>query len=72
MKTAIYIEDGREQIVLTPETDMEKTVLAKMGKPGRDLIIARGSFYRCQGGWTRQGASDDSVIIVLNRPGEDQ
>jgi len=77
MKIALYIEDGLEQIVLTPETDTEKSILGKLHDGSRDLQIARGAFYACRGGWTRFKADryspygsldeDDSTMIVLRR-----
>ena len=66
MKIALYIEDGREQIVLTPQGDTEKKILAKLHEGSRKLSIHQGSFYACQGGWTRQGPDDVSTIIVLD------
>lgn len=83
MKIALYIEDGLEQIVLTPETKTESSILQKMSdavkSEQRQMSIHRGSFYGCQGGWMRHrqqygnlyGRNDDdeSTIIVLeNRP----
>jgi hypothetical protein len=65
MKIALYIEDGREQIVLTPENDPEKKLLDLIGKDTRSVRIYRGGFYRCQGGWTRQSSETDSAIIVM-------
>lgn len=65
MKIALYIEDGREQIVLTPTSDTEKAILAKLHDGSRVANIYRGTFYGCVGGWTRKGESDDSTIIVL-------
>ena len=76
MKIALYIEDGLEQIVLTPETETEKGIVRKMHDDHRTMSVYRGEFYPCQGGWTRharqspsyigQGQSkDDSTIIVL-------
>lgn len=81
MKVALYIEDGLEQIVLTPETDTEKGIIGKLGDASRTLEIKHGSFYQCNGGWTRFGASyhdggmfgmsarrdDESTMIVLRR-----
>ena len=67
MKIALYVENGLEQIVLTPETDTEKSIVAKLHEEGRATSIKRGTFYACQGGWTRQGTSDDSTIIVMRR-----
>lgn len=69
MKIALVIEGDREQIVLTPETDHEKAVLGGLTNGSRISYIKSGSYYRCQGGWTRQGDSDESTIIVLeDRP----
>tara|TARA_Y100000034_G_scaffold48555_1_gene59960 strand:- start:364 stop:585 length:222 start_codon:yes stop_codon:yes gene_type:complete len=65
MKIALYIEDGLEQIVLTPETSTEKDILGKMHDVERDLQICRGSFYACQGGWTRHSTNQDSTMVVL-------
>lgn len=64
MKIALYIENGSQQIVLTPEDDTEKQILAKMHcKP--NFSIYKGSFYNCAGGWVRQGSDDASTIIRL-------
>lgn len=52
MKTAIYLEDGVTQVVLTAENDWEKSVLARID--GQSLTVLRGQFYACQGGWFRQ------------------
>jgi hypothetical protein len=60
MKIALYIEDGCEQIVLTPESDPEKKLLDLVGKETRHVKIYRGGFYRCQAGWTRQSSETDS------------
>lgn len=79
MKIALYIEDGLEQIVLTPESDTEKGILGKLDDGSRTLSIKHGSFYQTRGGWTRYSPSycepygrsresDDSTIIVLSSP----
>jgi hypothetical protein len=65
MKIALYIEDGLEQIVLTPEGETEKAILGKLHDGSRELSIKQGEFYPCQGGWTRHGTSDNSTIVVL-------
>ena len=76
MKIAYYLEDGLQQLVLTPETEEEKR-LADLFDKYADLKIYRGSFYSCQGGWVRQkdldqggfnhelDHNDESVIFVL-------
>lgn len=66
MKIALYIEDGREQIVLTPTTETECGILGGLTNGRRKLTIKQGSFYSCMGGWTRHGSDDQSTIIVLN------
>ena len=66
MKTAIYIEDGDVQLVLTPQNEWEENALRSFGN---DLSVSlkRGSFYECQGGWHRHrqypGEDDSSVIL---------
>lgn len=65
MKIALYIEDGLEQIVLTPESDAERRIISKLHDGSSDLTIKQGSFYECQGGWVRQSNNEDSTLIVL-------
>jgi hypothetical protein len=65
MKIALYITDGYNQIVLTPEGDTEENILCKLHNPNNGMYMRKGSFYKCQGGWVRQGADDNSTIIVL-------
>lgn len=67
MKIALYIEDGLEQIVLTPDSDTEAAILKKLDDGSRELSIKSGSFYACQGGWMRQGSDDKSTMIVLRK-----
>lgn len=79
MKIALYIENGLEQIVLTPETKTETNILGKLHDSSRTMELKRGSFYHCQGGWMRharqsysdgvmfpsESRDDDSTMIVL-------
>jgi hypothetical protein len=77
MKIALYIEDGREQIVLTPESKTEKTLLGRLHDGTRIMSIKQGAFYGCQGGWTRfrteypgmgpDYREDHSTMLVLDR-----
>lgn len=82
MKIALYIEDGLEQIVLTPETETEKAILGKLDDGSRELSIVHGSFYEVRGGWTRYASGgwvtgsrfdegkrrdDASTMIVLRQ-----
>jgi hypothetical protein len=63
MKTAIYISEGITQLVLTPESDWEKSIISQVSQGEQQAHIYRGSFYECQGGWVRHGYSDDSLIL---------
>lgn len=77
MKIALYIEDGLEQIVLTPESKTEKSILDKLHDGSRSLNIHRGSFYECRGGYARytpywqssiyggSSGGDESTMVVL-------
>lgn len=78
MKTAIYIEDGVVQLVITPENDFEKNALKSFDSDaGVDAKIIFGSFYDCRGGWVRQtrfesppfgpGENSDRSLILRNK-----
>lgn len=81
MKTAIYIEDGVAQLVITPETEYEKANIGLFEEGAVDAKIMFGSFYDCRGGWVRQSAyqphtnqywqsegRDKSLIIKIEKP----
>lgn len=68
MKIALYIEDGMEHIVLTPETPIEKQLLGRLTDSTRVVQIKRGEFYSCMGGWVRQGSSGDPSTILVIKP----
>lgn len=54
MKTAIYVEDGVTQIVLTPVTTFEREVLARISREEVVHVrVAKGSFHRDPEGWQR-------------------
>ncbi len=55
MKTALYIENGYTQVVLTAESEFEKNALGQLKSSGT-VRIEEGEFYHCQGGWARHGA----------------
>jgi hypothetical protein len=80
MKTAIYIEDGTVQLVITPETEFEKNALSSFEARPLEAKIFSGSFYDCRGGWVRQqvfipnqehylGVIDDSDRSLILRVG---
>lgn len=67
MKTAIYVEDGAVQLVLTPEDKFERDALKMFSeKPTRTTII-EGQFYSCQGGWTRYRDYPESYRSLIMR-----
>lgn len=80
MKTAIYIEDGVVQLVITPETEFEKNALRSFESKPMEAKIFAGSFYDCRGGWTRQtnyygdgfgrinNSDDRSLILRMAEP----
>lgn len=82
MKTAIYIEDGVVQLVITPESEFEKNALSGFRDKPLDAKLFVGSFYDCRGGWVRQSRyymphgmgdqdSDQSLILrTATKPGE--
>ncbi len=78
MKTAIYIEDGVVQLVITPETKFEKSSMKVFEGKEVEAKLFSGSFYDCRGGWVRQknyyptagsmyssSADDNSLIIKV-------
>jgi hypothetical protein len=66
MKTTILSQDGNMQLVLTPETEFEKSVIEKYGKDFSKIDKFKGSFQDCQGGWTRLYPYEDSLILRIN------
>jgi len=71
MKTAIYIEDGDVQLVITPENDFEKNALKSFGDEITASIF-RGSFYDCRGGWVRQSSYHHASTAFGSEPTEDE
>lgn len=65
MEIAIVIKNGRTQIVLTPENKWETSVISSIAME-TSAKVARGSFYDCRGGWTREGSTEESLIFVLD------
>ena len=53
MKTAIYVEDGVIQLVITPQTRFEKDAFMSFIGDKLSCEMFRGAFYDCNGGWSR-------------------
>jgi len=82
VKTAIYIEDGTVQLVITPETEFEKNALRSFEDRPLQAQVFAGSFYDCRGGWVRQAdyrepwgmglsnrdSNDRSLILRMAEP----
>lgn len=67
MKTAIYIEQGITQLVLTPDNEWEKKIVESISTGSQAVEIKRGSFYQCRGNWVRfdERQEDESLILVV-------
>ena len=73
MKVAFYMQDGLEQIVLTPESTSERALVERLHDHTRELTIKKGSFFECVGGYVRHNqASDHSTMLVLRPKTEPQ
>lgn len=70
MKTAIYIEDGTVQLVITPENAFEKNALTHFNTGQLTAKIFNGSFYDCRGGWVRQTALKDRSFSSYTEPSD--
>ena len=81
MKTAIYIEDGTVQLVMTPETEFEKSAISTFRDKPMNAKLFAGGFYDCRGGWVRQSAyyqrgpydnfsdsENNSLILTVREP----
>ena len=69
MRTAIYQEQGVVQVVLTPETEFEQESLGVLANQEKSVTLSIGSFYDCNGGWTRWHTTspydrDDKSLII--------
>ena len=74
MKTAIYIEDGVVQLVITPESEFEKNALSTIQDKPLDVKVFSGSFYDCRGGWIRQSKyfNENEAVYGGNSNSNDQ
>ena len=72
MKTAIYIEDGTVQLVITPETDFEKNALKSFSEKPMSAKVFAGSFYDCRGGWVRQAGYFNNRMFSEGDSNNDQ
>lgn len=66
MKTAVYIEDGVTQVVITPENDFEKSVISTLHDEPETKVMF-GQFYGCQGGWIRHENKPNPGLLTSSR-----
>ena len=64
MKTALYVENGVTQIVLSPDTEEERDILRRFENSKVDRVYW-GTFGKCEGGWYRFYEDDTSLIFLL-------
>ena len=67
MKTAIYIEDGVVQLVITPESEFERSAMKSFDSGNHISEFYHGAFYDCQGGWTRHTRSSSAERSLIIR-----
>ena len=71
MKTAVYIEENKQQIVLTPENKYEVQVLKSIKNRHNQVDFYYGSFSTCYGGYIRrynQGEmNEDSLMMFIKQ-----
>ena len=73
MKTAIYIEDGAVQLVITPESEFEKNAISMFSGKELSAKLFSGSFYDCRGGWVRlKDFSPDSGLYPSRCDADDR
>ena len=73
MKTAIYVENGVTQLVLTPDNDWEKSILNKLKEVSEDstVVIRQGHFFMNQANYYRYDIGlSESLIFVINKTSE--
>jgi len=70
MKSAIYINEGTTQVVLTPENQWEESTLKMISGSPHVLQTYYGQFYECLGGWYRRdqyAGTRDSLIFRIDK-----
>jgi len=69
MRIALYLADGLEQIVLTPETSTETMILARLADHEKEIYARRGGFYETSDGVMQpEPNTATSSVIIVTRP----
>lgn len=69
MRTAIYLEDGLLQVVLSPENAHERQCLALLHQHEKQIVVKQGAFYECRAGYVRMNDSpkpEDTMLVIRN------
>ena len=61
MKIQLLIAEQLTQVILTPETEHEKSVLGHIDKDRYEISIYKSEFESCRRGWIRQFNYPDHV-----------
>ena len=70
MKVSILIEEGIQQIVLTPQNDYEKRILKTIEGKDNEVSFKSGRFYQCQGGYVtnhNHPYTEDMMIVIKKK-----
>lgn len=83
MKIAVLLVDGAKQIMLTPETDHEKTALKMIAPTDKIEAVTKWGHYgegerhagveigKCQGGYYREFSNSESLMFVVTSKKEE-
>lgn len=65
MKTSILIREDKVQIVLSPQNEFEKDLIRNVELNRKETTFHRSAFLDTQGGFIRQSANDDDLLIGI-------
>lgn len=77
MKISLVISEGTKQIMMTPENEFEREALKYIKPTDRLQVVAKWGTYddkpshysynteKCQGGYLRRFATEDSLMFVI-------
>ena len=68
MKSAIYIEDGAVQFVLTPESEYEKRFVESLKGKEYKLSVSENEFHRTVGNFVKQSPGHSLIFTAMESP----
>lgn len=73
MKLAIYFDDNKGQLVLTPETAWERDTLKSFAMTGDKFRAVEGNFYLNRAGyWVSDQYESKSLVLVKETEKQEQ